>query len=76
MRRRLSLVLFAVLIVLMVGTVWRYQSLGRDRTRRVASAGAPRDSSSRPDSAAKADSQQAADTTCFAARIGLPCDPR
>ena len=76
MRRRLSLTLLAVLVMLAIAVPWGYRSLRSHGVRRVASTGAPRDSLTRLDGTARADSQRAADTVCFASRIGLPCDPR
>jgi hypothetical protein len=70
MRRRLSLALLAVLVILVVVVSTRYRSYRNQSGRRVASAGAPRDS------AAEADARQSADTMCLASRIFLPCDPR
>ena len=75
MRRRLSLALLTVLVVFAVIMSTRYLS-SRNQARRVASAGAPRDTLAEQDSAARADARQSADTMCFASRIGLPCDPR
>lgn len=75
MRRRLSLILLGILVVLAVLVSTRYQSLGREGSRRVASSTTPRDSLATADSAA-ADARQEADTMCFASRFGLPCDPR
>jgi hypothetical protein len=51
-------------------------ALGVSNVLRVHAAGEPRDSLARQDSAAQVDAQQDTDTTCFASRIGLPCDPR
>jgi hypothetical protein len=76
MRRRLSLVLVAVLVVLAVVVSARYLSLRTRSADRIASTGPARDSLARLDSAARADARQEADTMCFASRIGLPCDPR
>jgi hypothetical protein len=76
MRRRFSLVLLAVLVVVavFVSTHWL---LHRARgVNRVASTSVARDSLARLDSAARAESREDADTMCFASRIGLPCDPR
>ena len=73
MRRRLSLALLAVLVALAVFVSTRYLSPGSRVTRKVAPVN---DSVARLDSAAKADAREAIDTMCFAARIGLPCDPR
>jgi hypothetical protein len=76
MRRRLSLALFAVLVILAVVVSIRYLSPRNKAARRLAAAGVPRDSIARLDSAAQADLRESVDTMCFAARIGLPCDPR
>ena len=70
MRRRFSLALFAVLVVIAVFVSTRYLSPRNQAARRVAAA--QRDSLARRDSTYR----QEADTMCFAARIGLPCDPR
>jgi len=76
MRRRLSLALLAVLVVLAVVVSTRYLSPRNRVTRRVTPAGVSRDSLARLDSAAQADAREAIDTMCFASRFGLPCDPR
>jgi len=76
MRRRLSLALLTVLVVLAVVVSLRYLSSRHQAARRVAQAGAPRDTLAEQDSAARAEARQSADTMCFASRIGLPCDPR
>ncbi len=76
MRRRVSLALFALLVVLAVVVSTYYLSPRNRATQRLAAAGAPRDSLARLDSAAQADLRESIDTMCFAARIGLPCDPR
>ena len=76
MRRRFSLALLAVLVVLAVVVSSRYRSPRNQAGRRVVSVGAPRDSLARADSAAEADTRQSADTMCFASRLFLPCDPR
>jgi uncharacterized protein YpmS len=70
MRRRFSLALIAVLVVLTVFVSTRYLSPRNQAARRVAAA--QRDSLARLDSAYR----QEADTMCLASRIGLPCDPR
>ena len=75
MRRRPSLILLAVLVVSVVLLGIRYQSARIERARTVASTNTHRDSLGGRDSA-RDDSRQAADTMCFASRIGLPCDPR
>jgi hypothetical protein len=76
MRRRSSLVLLALLVILAIVTSTRYVALRNQAARKIASAGEPRDSLARLDSAAQADARQDTDTMCFASRIGLPCDPR
>ena len=76
MRRRFSLALLAVLVVLAVVVSTRYLLPGTRGSHRVASTGASPDSLARLDSAARADARADADTMCFASRIGLPCDPR
>ena len=76
MRRRSSLVLLALLVVLAIAASARYVTLRNQATRKMASAGAPRDSVARLDSAARAEARQDIDTMCVASRIGLPCDPR
>ena len=74
MRRRLSLALLVMFVVLAVVVSTRYLSPRNQATRKVASAG-ERDSLARLDSA-RADARQSADTMCFASRLFLPCDPR
>jgi len=76
MRHRLSLTLLAILMVLAVVVSTRYLSPRNRAARRVAAAGAPRDTLAEQDSAARAEARQSADTMCFASRLGLPCDPR
>ena len=76
MRRRLSLVLVAILVVLAVVASYEYLSPRNRAADRIASTGPERDSLARLDSAARADARQEADTMCLASRIGLPCDPR
>jgi hypothetical protein len=76
MRRRYSLALLAILVVLAIVVSTRYRSAGNRTGHRVVAAGAPRDSLARGDSAAEADARRSADTLCFASRIFLPCDPR
>lgn len=75
MRRRSSLVLVAVLVVLVIVASSRYVSLRNQAARRVTSAGEPRDSLARVDSAARTGARQDIDTSCLASRIGLPCNP-
>jgi hypothetical protein len=76
MRRRLSLALLAVLVVLAVVVSSRYLSSRNQAARRIASTSSPRDTLAEQDSAARAEARRSADTMCFASRIGLPCDPR
>jgi hypothetical protein len=76
MRRRFSLALLAVLMVLAVVVTNHYLSARARGSQRVATNGASRDSLARLDSAARAEARADADTMCFASRIGLPCDPR
>ena len=76
MRRRLSLVVVAVLVVLAGLVSTHYRSLRTRSAARIASTGPAHDSLARLDSAARADAREEADTMCFASRIGLPCDPR
>jgi hypothetical protein len=76
MRRRSTLALVAVLVVIAIVASTRYVSLRNQAARTITAAGEPRDSVARRDSAARADARQDADTMCFASRIGLPCDPR
>ena len=75
MRRRLSLVLVAILVVLAVVASYQYLLRRNRAPDRIASTGPERDSLARLDSAARADARQEADTMCFASRIGLPCNP-
>ena len=75
MRRRSSLALLAVLVVLAIAVSSRYVSLRNQAAGRVTSAGEPRDSLARIDSAARAGARQEIDTSCLASRIGLPCNP-
>jgi hypothetical protein len=76
MRRRPSLVVLAVLVILAIVASTRYVSLRSRAAPRITSAGEPRDSVARLDSAAQARARQDTDTMCFASRVGLPCDPR
>ncbi len=75
MRRRLSLVFVALLLILAVAS-YHYLSPRNRASHRIASTGPQLDSLARLDSAERADARQDADTMCFASRIGLPCDPR
>ena len=75
MRRRLSLALVAVLVIVAVAAML-YLSPRMQASRRVASTGSPPDTLAATDSAAQVSARQDADTMCFASRIGLPCDPR
>jgi hypothetical protein len=76
MRRRLSLVLVAILVVLAGVASHHYLSPRTRGANRIASTGPARDSLASLDTTARADARQEADTMCFASRIGLPCDPR
>jgi hypothetical protein len=76
MRRRLSLVLVAIFVVLAVVASYLYLSPRNRVADRIASTGPERDSLARVDSAARADAREEVDTMCLASRIGLPCDPR
>jgi hypothetical protein len=76
MRRRLSLVLVAILVVLAVAASYHYVSVRKRAMDNVALTGPGHDSLARLDSAARADARQEPDTMCFASRIGLPCDTR
>jgi len=76
MRRSSSILLLALLVILAIVTSTRYVALRHQAARKMASAGAPRDSVARLDSAAQAEARQDIDTMCIASRIGLPCDPR
>jgi hypothetical protein len=73
MRRRLSLALLAILIVLTVFASSRYLSPRAQRSHRGMSLS---DTVAWLDSARRTDSRQDTDTMCFASRIFLPCDPR
>jgi hypothetical protein len=73
MRRRLSLALLAVLVVLMVFASTRYLSDGNQAARSPARE-AP-DTLTRPDSGTRVDVPQDVDTMCIASRFGLPCNP-
>jgi len=72
MRRRFSLLVVAVLVVLALLASTYYLSLRTRGANRIASTRPAGDSIARLDSAAR----QEPDTMCFAARIGLPCDTR
>lgn len=76
MRRRLSLALLAVLVILAAVMSVRHLSPRARAPRKVAASGAPRDTLARRDSTASGGYRENADTMCFASRIGLPCDPR
>jgi hypothetical protein len=76
MRRRSSLALLALLVILAIVASTRYVSLRNQAAHTIASAGERRDSVARLDSAARADARRDIDTMCLASRIGLPCDPR
>jgi len=75
MRRHLSLVLVAVLVLLAVLAATHFLSLRTRGADKIASTGPARDSLARLDSVARADARAEADTMCFASRIGLPCNP-
>jgi hypothetical protein len=68
--------LLALLVILAIVASTRYVTLRNQAVGKMASAGAPRDSVARLDSAAQAEARQDIDTMCVASRIGLPCDPR
>jgi hypothetical protein len=74
MRRWLSLIVLAVLVVLAVVVSTQYLSPKSRRPRGVASAAVSSDSLAKLDSTAREGSRQEVDTMCFASRIGLPCD--
>ena len=76
MRRRLSLVIVAIFVVLAVVASYHYLSPRNRGAHRIASTSPENDSLAKLDSAERADARQNADTMCFASRIGLPCDPR
>jgi hypothetical protein len=76
MRRRLSLVLVAIVVVLAVVASILYLSPRTRSAGKIASTSPAADSLARLDSAARADAREERDTMCFASRIGLPCDPR
>ena len=73
MRRRRSLVLLAVLLMLVTAMTIRRLSPGANVVRPDPSASATRDTSALTDSAAAADSQLVDDPPCLASRVGLPC---
>ena len=76
MRRRVSLFLLAVLVLLVVYGYARYMSLRPATPRGVITVHSPQDTLAQQDSAARADAREAVDTMCIAGRFGLPCDPR
>jgi len=76
MRRRFSLALLAVFVIIAAVLSTRHIASRNQAARKVASGGGPRDSVAQADSAAEADARQSADTLCFASRLFLPCDPR
>ena len=74
MRRRLSLALLAVFVIL--GVIASMRSLSpRTRAASIVAPAASGDTIARVDSAAESEPRNA-DTLCLASRIGLPCDPR
>ena len=73
MRRRVSLAVVAILVILAAAVSTRYLSLRGLRRR---ASGTQSHSLAKLDSARRAEYRESADTMCFAARIGLPCDPR
>ena len=75
MRRRVSLALTAFLAILVFVAAWQYRSTRTRGDSRLTSARARQDSAAQTDSA-RSDSLQGADTLCFAARLGMTCDPR
>jgi hypothetical protein len=76
MRRRVSLLLFAILALITVYAYGRYMALRPRGPRGVMTGQSPRDTLAQQDSAARADAREAVDTMCIAGRFGLPCDPR
>ena len=76
MKRRLSIAVLTVLVMLAVVVSTLYLAPGGRAFRNGASAVSRQDTAAATDSAAEARSRQEADTMCFASRIGLPCDPR
>ena len=71
MERRVtrSLIALVTAVALLLGA--RYQWARAHRTGRMAVSTAQRDSLRRDSTA---DEREPADTTCFASRLGLPCD--
>ncbi len=76
MRRRFSLALLAVFVIMAVVISTRRVGSRNQTARRAVSSNAPHDSLARADSAAEVEARHSADTMCFASRIFLPCDPR
>ena len=76
MRRRVSLLVLAVLVLLAVYAYGRYTALRPRGPRRVITVHSPQDTVRQQDSAARAAAREAVDTMCIAGRFGLPCDPR
>lgn len=70
MRRRLSLMILVVFVLLGFIVSMRYLPRGTREASAVSG-----DSTALVDSAVERE-RRAGDTTCFASRIGLPCDPR
>jgi hypothetical protein len=75
MRRRISLLLLAAIVLLAVIAYARRMSL-RPHSQRGHITVQAQDSLAQQDSAARADARRDADTMCIASRFGLPCDPR
>jgi hypothetical protein len=76
MRRRVSLLVLAVLVLLAVYGYARYMALRPRTPRGVSTVHSPQDTLAQQDSAARAAAREAVDTMCIAGRFGLPCDPR
>ncbi len=76
MRRRFSLAVLVVFVLIAVVVSARHRTSSRVAARVVASRAARGDTLRRLDSATRSDASAAADTMCFASRVGLPCDPR
>lgn len=75
MRRRVSLLLLAVIVIVLAVALLRYMSIRNQAARRTL-AGQSRDTLAQQDSAARAEARRELDTMCVAGRFGLPCDPR
>ena len=76
MRRRVSLLVLAVLVLVAVYAYGRYTALRPRAPRGVITVHSSQDTLAQQDSAARADAREAVDTMCIAGRFGLPCDPR